>query len=211
MIALCLQTCDRPELTARTLASFVAFNDPARFLLLHGDDASRDLDNHNLAKAAGFRTVVQTSVRMGVIAVRRALFDQAAARHADWVLLLENDCESVRSFPWPLFEFVSQFPGIYCLRLFGAFKGPNETDPCKAVSEWASSGDPVRWKRLVKAPEPAEIGTIHWTAQPAVTRTSEAVSIQLGHWRDLRKARTVRVVANVLVHIGADRTPGRVV
>lgn len=208
-VAVCLQTCERLDLTMETMTSFVALNDVSKFDLLHGDDNSRDPEVRRQANLHGFRTVVKTRERQGATRVRAALIDSAMFRGADWVLVLENDCRSVRPFPWDLFEWLQQFDGVYCLRLFGEYKDAERLEPCKTRHQWVPDSPEVRWKTLRLAPEPAEIGSIHWSAQPSVTRTRDAMAIHQG--ARPRKLRTVRVVDNVMVHIGQQRTPGRVV
>lgn len=206
-IAVCLQTCGRYEYTQRTLETFAAKNDLSRFELLHGDDASDDrLAMRSLVASYGFKTIVQHKTRLGYLPVRTAMIAKAV-RRAPWVLLLENDIESVRPFPWPLFEYVTARSWIYCLRLYGAFKGFAETEPCKTTSQW-HGGAPVSWKALKAAPEPAEMGRIHWSAQPCITRGAELLGIHNGH-RELQ-LKTARVVDNVMMHIGVERTPGRI-
>jgi len=202
-VAVCLQTADRSDYTARTLASFAAHNDLKRFALFHGDDASATTENRDLAHAYGFKTLVRTKARIGCLPLRTALI-VAAARHADWILLLENDIDSVRPFPWALLHHVASIKWLYTLRLFGAFKGPNQTDPCHIVNKWKPE-KPVKWKALGKSPEPAEYGLIHWSAQPSVTRTRPLVDLHCSGIRELR-LKTARVVDNVMVHIGDVRT-----
>lgn len=202
-IALCLQTADRPEYTSRTLASFAAQNDLSRFRLLHGDDASRSTENRELARSYGFKTVVKGSTRAGCLPTRTALIAYAA-RKAPWILLLENDIESVRPFPWALFDYVSTLDWVYCLRLFGVFKGPNQTDPCLTVNKWKPE-KPVTWRRLRAAPEPTEVAVIHWSAQPSVTRARPLVAMHVSGEKEIR-LKTARVVDNVMVHVGAIRT-----
>jgi hypothetical protein len=202
-IALCLQTCDRPDYTARTLASFAQHNDLSQFRLIHGDDGSKTGENLALAKSYGFKTAVKTRTRIGCLPLRTELIAYAAGR-ADWILFLENDIESVRPFPWALFEFASRHHWIYCLRLFGAFKGPQATDPCKTVNQWKPE-KPVVWKAFTGAPEPAEYALIHWSAQPTVTRAKQLYDLHRHGVKELR-LKTARVVENVMVHFGAVRT-----
>jgi hypothetical protein len=128
---------------------------------------------------------------------------EAAAHFAPWVLLLENDIESVRPFPWSLFEAITENHDVYCLRLFGRFKDALGLDPCKATHQWRRNR-PVKWSALKGAPEPAEIGAIHWSAQPSVTRVPSALALHRRGDRVL--GLTVRVRDNVMVHIGAERT-----
>lgn len=202
-IALCLQTADRSDYTARTLASFAAHNDLSQFRLLHGDDGSKTPENIALAKRYGFKTVVKTKKRVGWLPVRTELIAYAAQR-ADWILFLENDIDTLRPFPWDLFTFVSRHHWVYCLRLFGAFKGPNQTDPCKTINQWKPD-KPVVWKAFQGAPEQAEYALIHWSAQPSVTRANYADALHRYGTREM-KLKTARVVDNVMVHVGAVRT-----
>lgn len=207
-IAVLLQTCDRPDYTARTLETFTAHNAGAPFLLLHGDDASEDAPGmRELASRHGFETVVQSDQRSGVLATQAALFRAAARRRADWVLMLENDIDTLRPFPWALFDFVRKQPSIYCLRLFGRFKDAGKTVACKTTHSWERNA-PVEWKPLRQAPEMAQVGRIHWTPQPAVSRTRDVLALHKG----IRPmALTARVKKNVMGHFGVERTPGRIV
>lgn len=203
MIAVCLLTCGRYEYTRRTLESFAAQNpDRSKFVLLHGDDASNDPALLDLVQQHGFLTVVQHRERLGNLALRRALID-AAAVYAPWTLILENDIESVRPFPWALFHYISKHKKIYCLRLFGAFKDAEKRQACKTTHQWRNAA-PVEWKPLPNAPERSEITSIHWSAQPAVTRTSQLLALHRDNKREL--GLTARVVENVMVHIGVQRT-----
>jgi hypothetical protein len=208
VIAVCLQTCDRYELTAKTLETFAAHNDLSQFRLLHADDASQDSESVlRLVKSYGFRTVVHSQERLGCTMMRWCLISAAVRRGADWILLLENDIETLRPFPWPLFEFVSKRSEVCCLRLYGRFKDAARTDPCLKTHKHRGHSL-VQWRPLKGAPEAAQIGEIHWSAQPAVTR---AVAL-LDHHRYGHDPEgwTVRVKKNVMAHIGYERTPGRV-
>lgn len=207
MITVALMTCGRYEYTARTLASFAAHNDLRKFQLLHGDDASDNRkDIARLVKPYGFRTVVQHKTQLGWLPLRTALIARAAAR-GRWILLLENDIESIRPFPWALFARVQAHDWIYCLRLYGAFKDAEQLQPCKTTNQWRGHA-PVSWKALKNAPEPAEVAQIHWSAQPCVTRAGDLVAIHQGH-REVH-LKTARVVTNVMNHFGVERTPKRV-
>jgi hypothetical protein len=207
VITVCLQTCDRADLTERTLSSLAAHNDLSRFDLLHADDASVDDRNDELAATHGFTTVVKTRERLGIASVRTSLIRAAKHRSASWVLLLENDIESVRPFPWPLFDFVrQQMPSVYCLRLYGRYKDREQQEKCLETHKHQGH-KPVQWRPLRKAPEGSQIGIIHWSPQPAATRMQELWAYHCGHGDP--DAQTVRVKSNVMVHIGAQRTPGR--
>ena len=209
MIACCLQTCDRYDLTARTLETFAAHNDLSQFRLLHADDASTDHEGMRaLTMRYGFRTVFQTHERLGCTMVRWGLISAATRRGAEWILLLENDIETLRPFPWALFQYVAKNQEIVCLRLYGRFKDAERKDPCLTTHKHRGHSF-VQWRPLKGAPEASQIGQIHWSAQPAVTRAKPL----LEHHRtgEDPEGWTVRVKKNVTAHLGAERTPGRVI
>lgn len=202
MIAVALLTCDRYDYTAQTLSSFARFNDLSKFVLLHADDASTDPRIVPLAQSYGFQTVVQHSIRRGWLRTRSYLLRHAAKR-AQWTLNLENDIETVREFPWPLFKFIAQRHDISSLRLYGRFKDRDRLDACLTRSKVDQK--PVRWRALKHAPEKSQIGLIHWSAQPSVTRSSEVLDHHL--YGSPICGWTVRVKKNVCFHIGYERTP----
>jgi len=207
VIAVCLLTAGRLAYTATTVTTFTAQNAGHRFgLLLHADDASADPAVPSLPVAYGFETVYRSPRRQGWLEMRRKLFAAAKARGAAWVLFLENDIEWARPFPWPLFDYVASKPDIYCLRLQGAFKGKGQTDPCMTYHK-ADRRAPVRWRRLKFAPERAQVGRIHWSAQPSVTRIEPLLDLHT-HGMDA-PALTARVVENVTYHVGLERTVTR--
>lgn len=199
MIAVALLTCDRLAFTQATVRSFVAHNDLSRFLLLHGDDASTDPAVPATPRAYGFETVVRSTERQGWLPMRIRLFEEAERRGAEWVLFLENDVETVREFPWALFDFVRSKRQFYCLRLYGEFKARDRQEPSFTYHK-QNRAAPVRWMRLKYAPEKSQACRIHWSAQPSVT--------QIGPLLDLHRhgmesgALTARVVDNVTYHIG---------
>jgi hypothetical protein len=207
VIAVCLQTCDRYELTTRTLETFAAHNDLSQFRLLHADDASQDSQAMlSLVKSYGFRTVVHSEERLGCTMMRWCLIASAIKRGAEWILLLENDIETLRPFPWALFEYVAKQDEIYCLRLYGRYKDADRKDPCLTTHKHRMHL-PVQWRPFKGAPEASQIGDIHWSAQPAVTRAKPLLQHhKTGADPD---GMTVRVKKNVMAHIGAERTPGR--
>lgn len=201
-IAVALLTCDRVDYTARTLETFARHNDLSRFILLHADDGSVDTRNEELAQKYGFRTVVRHQFRRGWLVTRLRLIRRAAKR-APWILSLENDIETVREFPWALFTYAAKDPGISCLRLYGRWKDRARKDACltrhKATGEW------VRWRPFRGAPEDSQIGLIHWSAQPSVTRADDLVSHHRPGGPPLGGL-TVRPKKNVTYHIGVERT-----
>ena len=202
-IAVALLTCDRSEYTARTVRTFIEKNrDLSRFVLLHGDDGSEDDTNTRIANDAGFTTILRTGERLGWRFSRPPLLDRAA-RFADWIFLLENDIESLRPFPWALFDYVRPDPRVYCLRLYGRWKDKARMDRCLETHK-RKSHQPVEWRALKGAPEAAQIGEIHWSAQPCVTRSKQILRL---HKNGVEPTGlTVRVKKNVVSHFGAERT-----
>jgi hypothetical protein len=203
-IAVALLTCDRYDYTERTVSTFLEHNPFLdRFILLHGDDASTDERVVPYVQAAGFHTVMQTKKRKGWLAARTALID-AAAKRSGWILFLENDCETLRPFPWFLFDLVSENRKVDCLRLYGENKSDPPTDENRCLSYNKITRKPVKWKKVKHAPEPAEMAHVHWRAQPSVTR---AYQLRRLHYdgTDLCGG-TVRVLENVTSHIGVVRT-----
>jgi GT2 family glycosyltransferase len=203
VIAVALLTCDRVEYTQRTLETFAAHNDLDRFVLLHADDGSEDTSNNDLAQSYGFTTVVDHPTRRGWLVTRTRLLRRAAKRAA-WILNLENDIETVRPFPWTLFEYASKDYSISCLRLYGQWKDRDRKDAC--LTRHKATGERVDWRPYRGAPESSQIARIHWSAQPSVTRADDLLSHHrisgppLGGY-------TVRPKKNVTFHIGLERTP----
>ena len=225
-IAVTLLTCGRVAYTRQTLASFSAQHPDARteFILLHADDASTEPEILDLAEAHGFETVVRNRSRRGVRALRAAVVAVAAERGADWVLVLENDWEWARPFPWALFRhLVATRPDVYHLRLYGSHKDRARALRCWTV-DMSRNRCPVTWARLEGAPEPAEVSFIHWGAPPAVTRIAEATQLCIlppgtgydgsGDTHEMLASgrlnlKVARVVDNVVYHIGDESSHRR--
>lgn len=202
MIAVTLLTCERFDYTSRTLESFAHHNQLTHFVLLHADDASSDDRVVPLVQSYGFTTVVRNRERSGWLQTRTKLIRMAIRREARWILNLENDIESVRPFPWPLFHFIEKRGDICSLRLYGRYKDSRKRDACLTFHK--QTREDARWKPLRRAPEMAQIGRIHWSAQPSVTRASALWDLHR-YGMDLSDY-TVRVKKNVMVHIGVERT-----
>lgn len=217
-IAICLITSNRTDCTRRTLTSLrrhlLCQDAPEPLLLLHGDDASDAEEGvFDLAAGFGFETVHASKSRVGGHRNRRAVVGEAVHRGAKRVLMLENDWEWVRPFPWALYEHAFSLPDVFCLRLYGQFKERGRR-PCDTRD--AGTRQAVDWTPLTGAPEPAEVGQIHWAAPPSVADASVVMRVlqdtdKPGQARRLSSvlgSRTVRPVNNVVYHIGAERTPG---
>lgn len=201
-IAIALLTCDRYDYTARTLQTLAAQNDLSRFRLVHVDDCSTDPRVVPLVQSYGFETVLRQRERRGWRISRYTLLWKSA-RRAPWILFLENDIESLRPFPWKLFDHIRTLPAIYCLRLYGQFKDRARREPCLTTHKRLDH-QPVEWRRLKGAPEKTEVGLIHWSAQPCVTRIGELMSLHKTGVEPM--GLTARVTSNVMAHIGVERT-----
>lgn len=225
-IAVLLLTCDRLDLTRATLESFARQNPDARerFMLLYADDASTDpAALQALTAAHGFETVVAHPTRRGVRALRAAGVAVAARRKADWVLVLENDWEWARPFPWATFtRLVAEHPEVYHLRLYGQYKERDRKNRCWTI-HMGRGRSAVTWEAVRGLPEAVEVAHIHWGAPPALTRMAEATALCVApsgtgydgsgdvhemHASGRLTAKVARVVENVVYHIGFTKTPG---
>lgn len=203
-VAVGLLTCGREHLTRRTVETFLAHNDPSRFILLHADDASPTLENQRIAQA-GFDTVYTCATRQGQMAALWALVRAAERRGAEWYLHLENDQEWVAEFPWHALTY-----GPECVRLFGERKA--RSGPRAMAGKFLmGTKDPIIWHPLGDG---LERGEAHWPAQTCATRmhvmtglcdgASSVKQMMLAGSLD-----TVRVTENVTWHIGdSEQTPG---
>jgi hypothetical protein len=128
---------------------------------------------------------------------------------AEWMLLLENDWETVRPFPWQVFEAVKT--KVWAIRLYGQYKARDKQRPVSAHHQGRNKADPG-WQ----AYDGYEIGEIHWGNPPSVSRVKDVVWLHEGasSERDaIRKSgrisdRVARVTDNVVYHIGEEHTPG---
>lgn len=209
-IALCLLTCDRPELTARTVKSMQEHLPLEMFELFHGDDCSVSARNETIALEAGFRTVVKTNSRAGVSAMWRSLIERARKRKVDAVLMMENDWEWVRTLRFEEICDILEDPEVYYIRFFGVNKERGGR-PCGSTHAAKGFKDP-NWRPYRAG---WEIGDIHWGYPPNVTRLPEAVLLSKGTSES--QCRTfsghlsklcVRPLENYVFHIGEDRTKG---
>jgi hypothetical protein len=206
-VAVCLITCERYEYTRRTIESFVRLNDVSRLKLLHADDASEDERICRLANECGFETVSRPSKRQGNMATIRAA---VAAADTDWVVILENDWESVRPFPWHSLKEIVARPEIFCLRLCGAFRDHVGT-PFSTIHVGRDKA-PVKWEPFGSE---MEVGSVHWGNLPAATRAAELDWLLAGATREkevsVRSGKldllTARVKENVFCDVGTLRTP----
>lgn len=220
MIHVVLLTCERFDYTNITARSFLRHNSGAieagRLALWHADDASTDERIRSYAARAGFRELVYTRERVGVTDMVRRIARRLAHLEAEWLLLLENDWETVRGLPWPVIEAATApGSGIWALRLYGAYKGRSGTIPAGTRHRGRNGADPC-WEELTAGGERYQVGSIHWGNPPTIARVAEVEWLHKSAKREkdaiLKSgeigAKVARVIENVVYHVGEDRTPG---
>lgn len=223
-VIIALQSCGRLDLTTQTLETFAYHNPtlPPWVSKIHAEDGVVDKRNILLSTQHGFDNVTHKR-RLGNTLCRKHLIRTAHARGASHIILLENDWETIRPWPWELIKWMTEQPDIYHMRFWHEWKIPRK------YNAWVEAGrqgyvsrhrgrdnaDPG-WKLFTGAPEPVEIGDIHWSAPPAVTRIDEAlwlhktVRAESGSIKRSGEIqhKVARVMENVIWHIGeARRTP----
>lgn len=205
MIAVCLLSCERYEYTMRTARSFVKHNaGDARLHLFHSDDASSDERIRPEVQALGFEPLVYTGKRVGVTQMIRRESEAISNKGFEWILLLENDAESVRALPWSVFD-ASRAMDVYALRLFMNFKNPAQR--VKPGQQWDM--------HHTADGESFEVGRVKWCNPPAISRVDVVKWLHEGARCEddtMRKSRKLKRLAARLVnpavyHIGSKRTP----
>lgn len=210
MIHVCLLSCDRYDYTIQTASSFVEHNGDG-FVLWHCDDASTDQALRPAVQALGFQPLVYTEARVGVTEMIRRIASRLQRLGAEWLLLLENDWETVRQFPWDVFREIQQRGDVWSFRLYGQYKARGETRPVKRCHQGRNNAE-VRWQALGEY----ELGDIHWGNPPAVSRVDQVAWLHTGAKSEkdaiIRSGgirdHVARVTENVVYHIGEQHTPG---
>jgi hypothetical protein len=204
LTTIALLTCDREEATRTTLRTFLQFNNPAHFRLIHADDGSETKENVNLAAKAGFVTVHAPSNRMGQFAALAALSEVPC--DDEWVLVLEADQEWVRPFPKGCTSL-----GLECVRLQGAWKCRPGAGPRAPAGRYLlGTRKLIDWRPFAPG---YEIGEAHYPGQPCVLQAHTLRDLMDGSKtvKDMALKRpllTARVVENVTYHLGGASTPG---
>lgn len=197
-----LMTLDREGLTSRTLASFEQFNCDLDAQLIHVDDGSAFRTNEQLAQKHGFETIWSGRVQQGQVAMLNKLVRAAIERNATQLLLLENDWQWHRSLP----SHVTMPANIDCIRLYGDFKGANDTQPARSTV--MGSERPIEWEHYSKG---WQRGLAHWGGPPSIVRIDallqamekatnyKAISLASRHFR------TLRPLTNFVTHLGENQ------
>lgn len=207
-IAVGLLTCNRTELTERTLASFSALHPAGTFhALLHFDDASDTRGNRHLAYDYGFTTVNRSlPERQGQMSGLRALVSAAERAGADWFLFLENDWEWERPFPrWAIGRDT-----LPVVRLYGAAKA--KTGPRAPTGRTnMATGREIVWYRT-HDPALEFTDAAHWAGPPSISRM--LVMREVVKHASVKAASkalsypTLRVGENCVWHLGEETTEG---
>lgn len=210
-LALILLTCNREDMTRRTLESLQKHVDLSRFDLIHGDDCSDSQENVDMARALGFKSLFVTPKRSGVSFMWKNLIRIAADRGAEWIITQENDWEWVRDFPFSIIDTAQAMGDVYSVRFFGKYKEANNTRPCgilHAAKKTSPDWRPIdtNWEK----------GDIHWGFPSGAIRARDAVflteAIESEGGAIKRSAqindKVLRPYRNYVFHIGAERTKG---
>lgn len=220
-ITVAILTCDRLELTKKTVKSFLKHNSRDNFEIFYGDDASLDPTIHEFMKRNDIPCLMNHKKRAGCSPSSDELINLAwMINQAPYILYLQNDFESVR--PIPLDAVKQTFDdksNVGWIRLYGlnkndTIKGGNPTDPRNKFKD----GSPVvRWEKLKIFGEKIEIGDAQWSYHPAIHRSDVLRKLIKGATRErdvgMAAAKsgilTARFMKNVTNHIGIRKTtPG---
>lgn len=216
MIHVVLLTCERREYTARTIETFLEHNAACTgFKFWHCDDASTDAGVRRLAARHGFAPLIHTDKRVGVTDMVRRASRRLEHEGAEWMLLLENDWETVRPFPWCVFESCLERGDVWSLRLYGKFKERGDLLPAGARHRGRNGADPG-WEQFERDGEVFEVGDIHWGNPPSVSKVAQVAWVHKAAAREkdaIQRSgqiadKVARVSVNVVYHVGAARTPG---
>lgn len=239
MIDVVLLSCDRLEYTKRTITSFLGHNGEetlaGEFRLWHCDDASTDTRVRKAASAAGFVPLIYTDQRVGVTEMIRRAARKLEHAGSEWLLLLENDWETVRPLPLMAWRDAVESYDVWAMRLYGAFKERDERCPAAPRHRGRSGADP-QWRPAFatktieptsaddkytganhgKTGEEYEVGHIHWGNPPSIARVDLVAWLHKNARREkdaIVKSGEIenpvaRVVSNVVYHIGFERTAG---
>jgi len=207
MIAVCLLTCDRPELTAIAAESFDRHHRRRQMLRLHCDCGSGHTEeNVSIAKAHGFTTLIAPDERIGQMATLKVFLEAVTKANCQWLLWLENDWETVA--PLPSEQFLRN-SGADTVRLFGVKKmrsGPRQW----AGSRRILTQEPIDWQPDMPG---WESGRAHWGGGGTLVKT-EVLQRQIHQSRlkDVIKAEnnllSLRPVENLMWCNGLETTPG---
>jgi hypothetical protein len=220
-IAVVFLTCDRLDLTKKTVKSFLNKNDRSNFDLFYGDDQSTDDRIHSFMNRNSIKCIMTHGKRRGCSQSSDELLYRASNEsNADYILYMQNDFESVRTIPLKVIaEIMDDHQNVGWIRLYGLNKnatvpGGNPTDP---TNKFKPNKPMVEWTPSTIFGENIEIGDAQWSYHPAIHRWDILLHIIKGatRERDVGIAAvhtgllTARFMDNITNHIGIRKTtPG---
>lgn len=213
MIAVCLLTCGREDLSSRTVVSFREHNrGRPDLILLHADAGGADpIRSRVIAINGAFRTVHSPAERVPQMTSYRHLIEEAAIAGAEFLLWLENDWESVA--PIPTLDELRKYgdAGAVCFRMYG--KRKMRGDGPRAMAGEHRIGTDVKIDWLPTADPKWEAGLAHWGGGGCIaTLTHLESQYHRKRLKDVITAKndlpSLRMTENVLWHIGEQTTEG---
>jgi len=220
-IIVVLLTCNRLDLTKRTVKSFLKYNNRNDFEIFYGDDASTDSAIHRFLKRQNILCLMKHKKQLGCSLSSDKLIHLARdTSDVPYILYLQNDFESTRPIPLNIAQQIFDIqPKVGWIRLYGLNKndtipGGNTTDP---RNKFKPGAPVVKWEKLKILNEEIEIGDAQWSYHPAIHRTEVLCKLIRGaiRERDVGRAAiksgllTARFMKNITNHIGIKRTtPG---
>jgi hypothetical protein len=189
----------RPDCLRHTLESFWRFNRAGLegrqwrapgyrlwFGLDGGVDVSVTGELLALFGAHGFAPLVTEDANVGVARITADLIAAIArlADPADWVLLLQDDWESVRPVPLGVIRELMDRPEVANIRLYGRYRERDEagrpTRPVGQGHEGLPGKPPIHWHRETILSEEVLTGRAYWAHPPSLTRIGVAVHLTNG-------------------------------
>src|SRR5262245_11916597 len=216
MIAVCLLTCGREELSSRTVVSFRENNRGRQdLILLHPAAAGSDPHRSRVIAINGsFSTIHSPAERVPQMVSYRELIQEAALKGAEFVLWLENDWESVA--PLPSLDFLRETRDdeelkIVTWRLFGVRRMRGRGDRGIVRTTQIGTDIPINWQPTKHAGW--EFGRCHWGGGGCIATLDHLESqYHRKRLKDVVTAKpdlpTLRMVDNAMWHIGEESTPG---
>jgi hypothetical protein len=223
-ISVAILTCDRLELTRKTVESFLKHNNRDNFDIFYGDDASTIPQIHKFMEKHSIPCLMKNKKRLGCSPSSAKLINLTTMiSQLPYILYLQNDFESARPIPLNIIQQVfDKHRKVGWIRLYGLNKndtipGGNPTDPRHKFKGGVPGGPMVKWKKLEIDNEALEIGDAQWSYHPAIHRANVLNKITKGatRERDVGVAAlktgllTARFTKNITNHIGIRKTtPG---
>lgn len=212
-IAICTAACGRPELTQRTLASFMEHNPEARhmakFMALDHFSADADAENAKTAAWYGWKVcAIAMPPRSGLMWAMRELVAAAVDAGCNQLLWLENDWECVQ----PLRTAPGISAEVDCVRLYGIEKQKDGKRPAGKLN--MVTGMPIPWQTCERFKGKIwESARAHFGGAPCIVDleclapfvdrpSMKAMAAAMG------ELRTVRPTENYFWHSGIEGTDG---